>query len=334
MSQHREVYFKIERLNNQDALIEDKTVRLIEGQVKVEYDSVNRRTCEFSLLEALPDSWMSNRWKLYSGMKIDDEVVYTPVGIFIPINPLEEEQETGHVSKYQGVDKAQILKDEFSDIPITFEAGTTLKEIATAIFALVGETKLNLEDVPYELATDFTFEEGVDLEHILSTLIRSFPADWYYDVNGYAVLESLPVANLRPIKYTYAEDDDSIYINSNTSFDTDKYWNKVIVIGGRADTGIFRQTYENPVQVAIAGRKITRFFKEDAATSQQQVNDLATQFLDAGTRLPKSISILNLPIIDLEPKEIIVKNNIKYEVIAFNIPLSNELQTIQAGEVL
>jgi len=334
MSQHRELYFKIERLNSSDVLIEDKTVRLIDGQVKVEYDAINRRTCEFSLLEPLPETWMSSRWKLYSGRKIDDEIVYESVGIFIPVNPTEEETNTGYVSKYQGVDKAQILKDAFSDIPITFASGTTLKAVATTIFGMIGETKLNLENVPYTLATSFTFEEGVDLEHMLSTLIRSFPADWYYDVNGYAVLESLPVAYLRPVKYEYEEDDDSIYIGSSTSIDTDKYWNKVVVIGGRVDTGIFRQTYTNTVQVQVAGRTITRFFKEDAATSQQQVNDLATQFLDAGTRLPKTINIQNLPIIDLEPKEIIKKNNIRYEVIAFNIPLSTELQTIQAGEVL
>lgn len=334
MSQHRELYFKIEKLDSEDKVLEIKTSVLIDGEVKVAYDDVNRRTCDFTILEGLPDTWMSARWKPYYGQKINDEIVYVPLGVFIPINPTEEEVNSGKTTKYQGVDKAQLLADEYSDIPLTYTAGTTLKEVSQDIFGRIGETKLNLEDVPYVLATDFTFEEGVSLEHILSTLVRSFPADWYYDRNGYAILQSLPVVTERPVRYTFTEDDESILIESSRSIDTSKYWNKVIVVGGRVDTGIFRQTYENDNAIEKAGRKVTKFFKEDAATSQTQVNDLATQFLDAGLRLPATINIQNLPLSDLEPKEVIMKNNTKYEVIAFNIPLSADLQLIQAGEVI
>ena len=334
MSNNRKIYFKLEKLNSNDVVIEEKTMQLTDGDVRVSYDDVNRRTASFTLLESLPSSWMSFRWKPYYGLEINGEIEYTPLGVFIPINPQEEEELSDYITKFQGVDKAILLADEFSDIPLTFVAGTTLKEVATTVFGLIGETKLNLEDVPYELATDFTFEEGVSLEHILSTLVKSFPADWYYDRDGYAVLEELPIASQRPIKYNFEEGSDSIHIESSKSIDTSKYWNKVIVIGGTVETGIFRQTYQNDVEVQRAGRKVTRFFKEDAATSQQQVNDLATQFLDAGTRLPATINIQNLPIADLEPKQIIMKNNIKYEVISFNIPLSLELQQIQAGELI
>ena len=329
------VYFKIEKLDSSDNVIAELTPILVDGEVKVAYDDINRRTCTFSLLEALPDDWMSARWKLYYGTKLSTGLIhYQPLGVFIPLNPEEKEVDGGFVTKYQGVDKAQILADSYNAIPTTFLAGTTLKEVATTIFGLIPETKLNLEDVPYTLATDFTFEEAITLEHILSTLVRSFPADWYYDVNGYAVLESLPVAEARPVKYTFTEDDNSIFIDTTKSVNTNKYWNKVLVIGGTAKTGIFRQVYQNDEQYAKAGRWITKNFKEDAATSQAQVNDLATQFLDAGIRLPANISIHNIPLADLEPKQIIIRNNIKYEVIEFNIPLDLSLQTIQAGELI
>lgn len=334
MSQHRAVYFKLERLDSDDNLIEEKTIKLVDGEVKVAYDDVNRRTVSLTLLEALPVTWMSSRWKPYYGQMVDGEIDYTPLGVFIPVNPVEDEVESGHITKLQGVDKAVLLSEAFADIPITYEIGTTLKEIATDIFGRIGETKLNLADVPYGLTSEFTFEEGVSLEHILSTLVRSFPADWYYDRNGYAVLEELPVAAQRPVVYNFEEGEDSIHVNTSRNIETDKYWNRVIVIGGKVDTGIFRQTYTNEVQVEVAGRVVTRFFKEDAATSQDQVNDLATQFLDAGTRLPANISIHAFPIADLEPKQIIQKGNTKYEVIDFNIPLNTGLQQIMAGEVL
>lgn len=334
MAQHKLLRFKIEKLNAQDQLVEEKTVQLVSGDVKVTYSDVNRRTCSFQLLEALPTDWMSSRWKLYYGIQNGANVTYEPLGVFLPLNPVEDEDPVGYTTKYQGVDKARLLADAFSDIPVTFLAGTTLKEIAIDIFDRIGETRRNFADVPYELATDFTFEESVSLEHILSTLVRSFPADWYYDRNGIAVLESLPVATSRPIKQIFEPGDDSIYVQSSRNFETEKYWNQVTVVGGKADTGIFRQTYQNAAEVTRAGRTITRFFKEDAATSQDQVNDLATAFLDAGIRLPANINIHNIPITDLEPKQIIQKGAVKYEVIDFNIPLSTDLQIIQAGEVL
>lgn len=334
MPSHKLLRFKIERLDANDNLVEEKTVKLIDGEVKVAYDDINRRTCSFELLEPLSEDWMGSRWKLYYGTQSNNGVVtYDPLGVFLPINPVEDEDPVGYTTKFQGVDKAQLLADAYSDIPITYAAGTTLKEIAIDIFDRIGETKRNFEDVPYELATEFTFEESVTLEHILSTLVRSFPADWYYDRNGIAVLESLPVVTARPIKHNFVQGDDSIYTQSSRNFDTGKYWNRVVVVGGKADTAIFRQTYDSPEGYAQAGRYITKFFKEDAATSQDQVNDLATQFLDAGLRLPANINIHNIPLTDLEPKQVIQKGEVKYEVIEFNIPLSTDLQQIQAGEV-
>ena len=334
MSQHKEIYFKIERLNANDEFLEEKSVQLIDGNVNVSYSDVCRRSCSFTLREPLPTDWMSSRWKMYYGVKESDQISYEPIGVFIPLNPEESEELSGWTTDYQGVDKAQILSESFSEIPLTFTAGTTLKEVATTIFNMIGETKLNLADVPYSLATEFTFEEGISLEHILSTLVRSFPADWYYDRNGIAVLEALPLAQYRPIKYSFKEDNDSIHIDTKRSIDTDKYYNRVVLVGGKADTGIFRQVYGNDVHRYIAGRWVTKFFKEDAATSQEQVNQLAMQLLDAGIRLPANIVIHNIPIADLEPKQIIMHNNTRYEVIDFNIPLDLSLQTIQAGEVI
>lgn len=334
MSKHQAVYFKLDRLDATDAFVEEKSVELIEGNVSVTYNDVCRRTASFTLREPLPENWMSNRWKMYYGTKKNGEMNYTPLGVFIPVSPEEEEALSGWITKLQGVDKAQILAESYSDIPLTFAAGTSLKAVATTILDLIGETKRNLQDVPYTLQTEFTFEEGISLEHMMSTLIRSFPADWYYDANGICVLESLPIARYRPVKYTFDEGDDAIHIDTKKSFDTDKYWNRVTVVGGRADTGIFRQTYGDQIQKGLAGRWVTKFFKEDTATSQAQVNDLAAQYLDAGIRLPANIVIHNIPIADLEPKQIIVHNNKKYEVVEFNIPLDLSLQTIQAGEVI
>lgn len=334
MSQHRSLYFKIEKLDNNDVVVAELTPKLLEGEVKVEYDDVNRRTCNFTLLEALPDDWQGSRWKLYYGMKINGVITYDAVGVFIPVNPSEDEIEQGYQTKYQGVDKTQILVDAYSDIPLTYPAGTTLKELAIDIFGRVSETKLNLNDVPYALETDFTFEEGVTLEHILSTLVRSFPADWYYDRNGYAVLEVLPEATARPITYSFQENEESILIDQNKSIDTSKYWNQVVVVGGQVDTGIFRQTYSNSDAITAAGRTVTKFFNEDSATSQDQINDLATQFLNAGLQLPKTIQMRNLPLPKLEPKQVIKVGEIKYEVISFNIPLDLGDQQITAGELL
>lgn len=334
MSQHRALHFKIERLDDNDNVIEEKTPVLIDGEVKISYSDINRRTCKFSLLEPLPEDWMGNRWKPYYGIAENGSITYYPLGVFIPVNPDEKEEQSEFITEYQGLDKATLLDEAYSDIPITFTAGLPIKEVAQFIFSMIGETKLNFEDLPYVLATDFTFEEGVSLEHIMSTLIRSFAADWYYDRNGYAILENLPVVTQRPVRYLFEEGDNAIHIESSRNFDTSKYWNRVIVVGGRADTGIFRQTYQDDDEITKAGRQITKFFKEDGATSQFQVNQLTAQLLEIGTRLPANIVIQNLPLIELEPKQVIQYKFTKYEVIDFNIPLNTGLQTLSAGEII
>ena len=498
---NRELYFKIERLNQDGILIEEKNLSLISGEVKVARDSIYRRTCKFDLSEPLPDSWLGDLWRLWYGQLINGTVVYESLGVFIPLDPIETQDGTGRLTSYQGVDKTKWLIDSIGQGPIQFSTNDTLKDVASVHLDAIGETRRNLVDVPYSLNTNYTFAEYREAEHTLRTLVDSFTCDFYYDRNGYATLVELPAPNSRPISYTFEDNESSVFVESKRKVETSNYWNRVIVVGGSTDSEIFRsilfdyssdvssqtvtQTNKNQnhaifedgtftragqdfvipqgidnlrsiilsmrnftgvakdvtvlmynsvddfnadvwyaptnqraigtanvssgsfsdiefvfdepfgvipgesLFIAIIndndtavileyhdtsqyadgqryfvayvggggtitldpvagdlyfkitsyvpdanGRRITRYFKEDAATSQDQVDALAVKYLDEGIRIPSTISLQNFPITSLEVKDIIVKDGIKYEVLDFNIPLGLGLQTINAGKVL
>ena len=95
-----ELYFKIEKLDSNDNIVEELTPVLVDGDIRLDYDDTHRRTCTFSLLQELPNNWMSARWKLYYGRKIDGVIEYTPQGVYIPINPSEEDVLSNKLSKY------------------------------------------------------------------------------------------------------------------------------------------------------------------------------------------------------------------------------------------
>jgi hypothetical protein len=504
---NREVYFKIERLNGEDVAIEEKTPVLLSGNVSVSAGDKHRRKCTFTLAEPLPDAWLFDRWRLYYGFSVSGVVVYESLGVFVPLDPTEEDKGTGKITTYSGVDKTQLLMDSIGIAPTQFTQDQSLKEVVALHLDAVDETHRNLKDLPYMLPTNYTFADYRDAEHTLNTFVSSFACDFYYDRNGIAVLEEMPTPKERPIAYTFQEGEASIHTDTKRKFQSSLYYNKVIVVGGNADTGIFRSILsdysndsvevaydqlvadsetvifdgggfkrvgqdfivpegvdnirsiklqlENPsadteckirilaystytdfnndlwydptlhrayadlvvpfatgyleydfvfdtpfgvvpgesiffVAVADApgdktgascytkwnttsvdpnsqyyeigyggaggssaiapatgelyfeattftpdegARRITRYFKDDAAASQDQVDAQAVKYLDEGIRIPSTINIENVPLIDLEAKDIIVKDGVKYEVLSFNIPLDLSLQSIEAGVI-
>ncbi len=505
---NRELYFKIERLNQADIVIEEKTPHLISGEVKVSRDDKYRRTCKFDLSEELPENWLLDLWRLWYGRKVNGVIEYDSLGVFIPLDPVETQDGTGKVTSYQGVDKTKWLVDSIGDAPTSFTQNQTLKEVAIEHLDAIGETQRNLVDLPYTLNTNYTFSEYREAEHTLRTLVDSFTVDFFYDRNGYATLLELPTPNERPVAYEFEDGEASIYTQSKKKIQTSDYWNKVIVVGGNADSDTFRsikldysndvlseevanrngavtkslfeggghgrqgqdllvpdgidnigsviikvnnpngtiqpitvlayssvelfnadswfaptnarqtgvvdipanstgeyeavfnepftvfpgesifyvliadqsgsgkggpflniymddttsqyadgQRYENYYGgaggtvdlTAVPGdlyfvakayvpgenrRRITRYFKDEAATSQDQTDALAVKYLDEGIRIPSTISLQSFPITSLEVKDIIIKDGVKYEVLEFNIPLGLGLQTITAGKVL
>ena len=331
---NREVYFKIEMLDPNDKVVEVKTPVLKSGSVTVSSTDSHRRKCEFTLLEPLPPSWLSSRWRLFYGQKIDGVITYDSLGVFLPMDPVESETPTGKITSYQGVDKRQLLMDSIGEVTIQFTQNQTLKEVVALHLNGVDITKQNLVDLGFYLRANYIFGDDKSANHTLSTIVNSFTADFYFDRNGIAVLENLPPASQRPVVKTLKGDSASVYTSSTSSFKLSDYFNRVIVIGGTADTEIFRAELENADQIALAGRTITRHIPVDVAASQDQVDALAEQYLDEGTRIPALLSITNFPIVDLEVKQIIEKDGEKYEVLSFNIPLGLGLQTIEAGKVV
>ncbi len=333
MANDRELYFRIEKLDSNDVVVEEKTPVLISGEVTVSRKDIHRRKCRFTLAEALPDDWVSARWKLYYGQKINGQIEYDALGVFLPIDPSENETTTGKTTSYQGVDKMQLLLESYGEAPISFATSDTLKEVAQAHYDAISEASQNLDDLSYSLNTNYTFGEWRSAQHTLATLINSFTAETYYDKNGIAVLKALPPVASRAVAFEFPEGDDAIHVSVDKTEKNSNYWNKVIVLGGKVDEPIFRKELTDSDEVTRVGRTITKMFRNDVASSQQQVDDLADELLQEGTRIPAEITIYNLPLTNLEVNQIIRIGLVKYEVLSLNVPLGLGLQTIKAGRV-
>lgn len=329
------LYFRLEMLDSAEKVLEDKSVTLLGGKVDVGSGGF-RRKASFELLEPLPATWQSRRFKLYYGTAQNEaDADYTPLGVFIPVNPNEREAQDGKITSLQGVDKVKLYSDYQLDTPVQFVSGTTLRSIIQTVAGWFGETKLNIETTLGTLGADFTFEEGSTAEQLLNTLVSSFSCEWFYDTNGILVARKRTDPATRAIRYVMDDIDQPFYLTSEQAIDDDNYYNKVTVVGGKTDTPIYRQTYSDTAAIAKAGGRIVqRYFTIDAAVTQAQVDGRAAFYLSNGVLLPRQLKLTNLVLPDLELGDIIQKGNTRYEVRQFDVPLSLDSQNITAGEII
>lgn len=331
----RTITVKIEKLNSAGQLIETRQDKLISGKVDVSPGYV-RRKCSFDLAEALPDDWIAHRWKLYYGYKARGDTAYTfiPLGVFIPINPKQTSKIGGFESSYQGIDKSKLFSDYEIPAPLYWATGTTVLSIIGYCAGVVGETKLNIANDLGTLAADFTFEEGTNLATVMQTIISGRNAEWYYDPEGNLRVQNLVPATDKTPKLTL-DPSDPIEIESSFEVDDDSYFNKVTVLGGKADTAIYRSTLTDVAAVARAGgRTVSKFFKFEGAVSQTHTDSIAAYYLKRGAQLPFSLHLENLVIPDLETGDVFKRLTRKFEVKTFDVPLGIGTQTVEAGEIL
>ena len=336
MSSNRQLFFKIEKLNTAEAVLEEKSVTINGGSIDVGSGG-SRRKASFELLEPLPANWQMHKWKLYYGYRerTTDPIIYYPQGVFIPINPSEREVNSGFVTSFQGVDKTKLFADFQLDTPITFASGTTVRSIVQTVAGWFNETKLVLAQDLGTLGAAFSFEEGSTAEQLLNSLVSSFNAEWFYNPDGFLVARRRTDPANRPITHRLDNPASPYYISSERTISDDNYYNKVTLVGGKADTPIYRSTVQNTDAITAAGgRVVQRYFSRDAAVTQVQVNALAAYYLSNGVLLPATLKVESLVIPNLELDEIIQKDNKRYEVRGFNIPLGLGTQNIDAGEIL
>lgn len=335
-SSSREVWLKIERLDETDRVIEEKTRRLLGGRVEISGTGENRRKITFQLLEPLAVAWQSYRWKVYYGYRsrTGDQIEYYPQGVFLPMNPTESEIEEGYTSDMQGADKMKMFYDYEIDEPVTFASGTAVRQVVQDIAGWFDETRLKLDTDLGTLGANLTFEEGTTAGSMLSTLMSSFSAEAFYDVEGYLVARKIVDPRERPVKYVVDDQGGSVYISSKRTVDDTNYYNSVTVVGGTVDTDIFRAHRNSPTAIAEAKRVVQRYFTVDAAVTQVQVDARADHYLSMGVSLPRRISLVNLVLPDIDAGDVIEKAGVKYEVVDASIPLDLSTQGLSAREVL
>lgn len=333
---NREVWLKLERLDETDRVIEEKTRRLIGGRVEISGTGENRRKISFQLLEPLAAAWQGYRWKVHYGYRSTtaEPITYYPQGVFIPFNPAETEIHEGFTTELQGADKMKMFYDYEIDEPVTFASGTPVRQVVQDIAGWFNETHLKLDTDLGTLGAALTFEEGTTAGSMLSTLVSSFSAEAFYDIEGFLVARKIVDPNLRPIKYVVDDEEAGVYISSSRSVDDTNYYNSVTVVGGTVDSAIFRATRQSTAAIAAAKRTVQRYFTVDAAVTQAQVNARADHYLSMGISLPRRIALTNLVLADIDAGDVIEKDGVRYEVVDASIPLDLSTQSISAREVL
>jgi hypothetical protein len=336
MFNNRELAFKVEKLDSNENIISEQSYALTDGKVSVG-DGGTRRKCSFNLLESLPEDYQAYKWKLYYGYRDfeSNQFIYYPQGVFILVNPEEKEENQGRVTSYQGVDKTKLFEDYEFDEPIFYPSGTDIKVIIKDIAALFGQTQFNLGTYLGTLGVDFTFEEGSTAKQLLNTLVSSFSCEWFFDANGILVARKQVDPKEKAVKYKMDDIDTPLYITSTQTIDESNYYNRVILVGGKVDTPMYRAVVQDDAAIARAGGRIVqRYYTRDAAVTQSQVDGLAAYYLSTGVSLPAELKLTSLVLPDLEKGDVIEKNGRKYEIRSFDVPLGTGEQSISAGEIL
>lgn len=314
----------------------------IEQNMKINYGAVYvanqkiRRTCSIDFVDELPDDWQTSRFKLYYGIGSNkNDIVYTPVGVFIPVNPREIDRGVDILTTFQGVDKTQILIDSVLKEPLTFYTGQTLEACIAIALAEAGipASQQNLEVTGYSLNHDYTFETGIDINSVCDTLIHSFLADWYFDGDGIFTLVKMPPLTSRAVLQELTTDNESIIVRKEKEYNSEDYYNSVVIVGGQVDQDPIRVYIKDDAEIARVEREITRYEQRPDLTEQSQVQDYAEEILQNGIDLPETLTLEELVLFSLEPKYLIKLDGIKYQIQEFNIPLNLQTQTLQLTRV-
>lgn len=307
----RETFIKVNLLDFNYATIDTLEGNIISGNVQINSDSDIRRTCDVSFvitdttLDAIPNGriWLDKLIQVYIGVKnsIDDEIVWTNLGIYLINQPTYQYEATTRTLSFQGLDLMSLLtgirNGSLSGITYKIPAGNNIREVIIAILKENGFNKYvvsecynednSIQDVP----NDMEYEMGSTWYDILSDLRDILPNyQIYFDVDG--------VFHYEPIPYT---DDEPIMID-------DEIWDENVI---SETVNIDFESVKNSIEVYGKTHEIENYPTETTVNGTTINLTIATvkelvEYLMIGFKIEEDLfGSIKIKVNDLEPADLV-----------------------------
>lgn len=203
------------------------------------------------------------------------------LGLFLPANVVETENETSKIVTIDAFDRGWIVRDHRTEYMLYFQAGTNYLTVIGSILAECGITLISMVPTEAELTEDRAdWDIGTSSLDIVNQLLAEINyEELWFDQDGVAILEpkSTPTAN----NIDHVLDDTNIRslmipgISKTTDFHSAP--NVFICVCSNADkdsamVAIAENTNpQSPLSIARRGRRISSYVTVDNIASQEEL---------------------------------------------------------------
>ena len=265
----RILYSKIELLNNNLTVVNEwSNIVVGSPSFSINADSDIRRTCSLTLIpiddslkiESGSQIWLDKYVRIYIGIELSGEIIYTNMGIYLINNPNTVYNATTHEITIQGIDMMAKLTGQrngtLEGLTHTITAGTNVRTAIIGVLSLANITSYVIEECE-ECSTvpeDISVSLGSTIYDLLKALRDLIPQyQMYFDVDGVFHYNKIP-SGVNASVFAGDELWDKLLLSYNRKYDFESVKNSITVYGKTHNVKYYNNGVisSNTIQVTVS----------------------------------------------------------------------------------
>jgi hypothetical protein len=313
---------KIEIMDETETILSTITPKLISGDIQMSFDNGIRRTAnmildnsEFEFTPDVDNLWINTRFKLYTGLAMDDGTeYYVPRGIFLNSEVEITSNFSETVSTIGIYDKMATLNGELLGVleaPYIIDVGSDISDVLTQLLLDAGEVKPPIidpsiigETTPFTIATT----AGQTYYDIILSLCNMLTYTFFFDNLGFPRFQ--PPTDLENSGSVWDYDITQInYLGAQRRYAFPEIHNYVVVVGDNIDSTIIKATASdtNPTsntRIALIGKR-TMVIEDSNIYNISLASQRAEYELSKAIAMIETINATSIPVDIIYPDDVI-----------------------------
>lgn len=319
--------FKIEFLDKYGQVTGEDTINIISGNINTKLQANARRSCSLVFQNSegsyVPDEdsnfWLDKQFRLYTGLKINDEEHYNLRGTFVVGNPVLASNFAEVTASIEGLDKWLMLDGTLGgtlEDAYVINKSTSIPVAVRAIFQAAGEPMMPIiHDTDAVTPNPIIKEIGDTYADMLTELAGFMSWDIFYDEMGHPRFQPPINVETQGVVWHFS-DKENLYLGGTRTPHYDKLKNVVKVIGDNINNAMVVGIAEednilSPVSTHRLDRRIVHVVFDDIIDTVPRATIRAKYELTKLVALQNSINIKCVPVDILSEGDIITLTDSK-----------------------
>lgn len=335
---------KVEWLRSEDeSVYSEFTADILDGNLTVNKQNGVRRSVNITLKNTNatyipnPDRfWINQKFKLYLGLRINDEDFLLPQGVFVLANPEVVSEFSRTVTSISGIDKFALLDgqlggelDGIYQIPVGFNINNTIR----SILILVKDRKTpvlqsTIIGTPYTIIHEYGSTYGSIILELSGLLSRNC----YYDADGHFIFEDDVLDITKGSQWDFTTEE-FLYLGGRQEYNFVNIFNKILVIGdninGDIATGVaINDNLLSDTRIQLIGTRI-KVIQDNIISTGALALNRAIYELRKYIAIHSSVKITSIPMYHLTADSVITLtdsslnlNKERFVIQGFSLPLT------------